>query len=114
MSEATVRPSFRRSIRSALAARSGSWVTINTEIGRSGSCQGAKEVQDLIPSMDIEVPGRFVGEEQWTVPCDGSCDRHTLLLTTRELVGKVVGTVREIHGFERLHGALLRVTTGHA
>ena len=39
MSEASVRPSLSRSMRSAFDAKSGSWVTIRMEIGLTGSWQ---------------------------------------------------------------------------
>src|SRR5262249_43415014 len=62
----------------------------------------------------VEVSGGLVGEEDERRARDRARDRDTLLLTARELRGKVFHPVRHADLLERLVHALLALVGGHA
>ena len=87
---ASSRPSRRCSTRSAIAAASGSWVTITT--ARARGCAAAQHGGAVVL---VEVAGRLVGENELGVVDERACDRQTLLLAARQLVRAPVGDLRE-------------------
>src|SRR4029077_20019666 len=54
--------------------------------------QRPKEGDDLGPMLGIQVSGGLVGENDLGLMHDRSRDRHTLLLTARELAGTMVSS----------------------
>src|SRR5208337_1079081 len=54
-----------------------------------GLVELAKDTHDLGAVMRVERTGRFIREEDLWLVDQGPCDRHALLLSTRELGRKV-------------------------
>ena len=55
---------------------------------------------DLFTAGDVEVAGRFVGQQHGAVACDGSSDGDTLLLTARKLVRNEMHAVAQTYLFQ--------------
>ena len=52
-------------------------------------------IDDELTGIAVEVPGRFVGEQQLWSGDEGAGDRHALLLAARQLAGIMGQTVIE-------------------
>ncbi len=93
-------------MRSAWAAMRGSWVTMSTAwphvLGDLVQQPG-----DLVRRARIQVPGRFVGEDQHRVGEQRARDRHALLLPRRKLVGPVAQSVAQADLLQPLGRLLL-------
>jgi hypothetical protein len=48
------------------------------------------EIEDLVPTLGVQVTGGLVREQQWGLQQQGTAKGHTLPLTTRQLVRVVV------------------------
>src|SRR5690349_20497995 len=53
----------------------------------------------------VKVTRRFIGQDYFRFGHNGTRDSHTLLLSTRQLLRKVIATVHDIHAFEHLFHA---------
>src|ERR1700704_5594697 len=53
--------------------------------------------------MAVEIAGRLVSQQQSRIADDSAGNGDALLLATRELLGKMVHTVFEIHKFQGGH-----------
>ena len=73
----------------------------------------AEQAQELRGEVRIEIPGRFVREDQPGLVGQRSCDGDPLLLTARESVGKSRLAVLQPEPFEDLEGAALGLTRRH-
>src|SRR5207249_9162127 len=62
--------------------------------------------EDLGRRAGVEVPGRFVGEDDRRVVEQRTGDRHALLLTAAQFAGLVVHSRAEADGGERILRAL--------
>ena len=80
-----------RSTRSAIAAASGSWVTITT----ARPAQPAEQLQDRGAVVGVEAPGRLVGQHELRVVDERAGDREPLLLAARQLARQVTGDVAQ-------------------
>ena len=58
--------------------------------GLSLTVQFLEYHHDFVTRAGIEVAGRFVGENNYGIVHEGSCNGHALLLAARELVRQVV------------------------
>ena len=79
------------STRSAIAAASGSWVTMTT----ARPVRLRSSASTAAPFSRVEVAGRLVGQDELGVVDQRSRDREPLLLAPGELMRKVVGDVRQ-------------------
>ena len=68
----------------------------------------------LLTILRVEVTRRLIGKDQLGIRHEGAGDSHALLLTTRELLWEVAGTVRDVHTVEHLLYALLTLRGFHA
>ena len=62
---------------------------------RPASALGLQQREDLYPGVEVELAGRFVGEEDGVPRGEGAGDRDALLLAAGELVRVVVDPRRE-------------------
>ena len=70
--------------------------------GRTLAVQLRKQFHHLAAVLRVEVTRGLVGQDQLGVRHHGTGDGHTLLLSARELLGEVFGTVRNIHAAQDL------------
>ena len=63
------------------------------------------DVHDLAAGFDVEVAGRFVGEEDAGVVHEGAGDGDALAFAAGELAGAVLEAVGEAELFEKVYGA---------
>ena len=61
-----------------------------------------QRLHDLMRGARVEIPGRFVGEEQARRIDQGPCDRHPLLLPAGELVRRITRTIAKPKPVQRL------------
>src|ERR1700682_2468467 len=66
----------------------------------------AQQPHDLEARFAVEVPGRFIGEEDCRVGHECPGDGDALLLPAREFVGQVAGAFQQTDRFERGHRPL--------
>src|SRR5579883_1249228 len=78
--------------------------------GGSLPVQLREQLHHLLSRRGIEVTGRLVGENQFGSGDHGTGDRHTLLLTSRELLRSVARPVRDLHALESLAHPHLALT----
>jgi hypothetical protein len=64
-----------------------------------------KETHDAIPSFEVEISRRLVGENETGTVKESSCDYNTLLLTTRQGVGHSFFAASHIDKIEHLSNA---------
>src|ERR671933_3043144 len=69
------------------------------------SVEMKQEVEDFPRGVGVEVAGGLVGPDDGGLVDKGAGFSHSLLLAAGELVGTVVGPVRQVHPFEHLEGA---------
>src|SRR2546422_6115771 len=62
--------------------------------------EATEQVEDLLPSLRVELPGRLVGQEERRIVREGHSDRDPLLLAPAQLVGTVARTLRHAHELE--------------
>src|SRR5262249_2657454 len=87
-----MRPSLNTNTRFAYWAISGSWVTMTMVI----PCLALSRCRiPIISVLAVEIPCRLVGENDGGAIGQGSGDRHTLLLATRELTRLVPSPLRQ-------------------
>jgi len=66
-----------------------------------------EQVHHLLAVLGVEVTGGLVGEDELGIGDHGASDGDTLLLTARELLREVLGTVRDGHPFHHGRDPLL-------
>ncbi len=54
-----------------------------------------KQLHDLLTHIAVQISGRFICQQQSRCADDGSCDGHTLLLSTRKLGGEMMHACRK-------------------
>src|ERR1700681_984757 len=69
---------------------------------RAALMQLAQQIHDGFAALRIEIPGGLVRQEDHGFTPDGPRDGHALLLSARELTGKVFRTVRHADALEGL------------
>ena len=69
--------------------------------------QFGEEVHHFLTVLRVEVTGRFVGKDKLRIGYHGTGNGYTLLLTTRELLRLVLGTVADVHALEHIVHHLL-------
>jgi hypothetical protein len=79
--------------------------------GHSVISQGSHDIEDITHCFWIQRAGRFVEEHRLRVHGKSPCDRHTLLLTSGQLVWIVVRAVVEIDVFQKPAGTIYRLIT---
>src|SRR5688500_14061234 len=62
--------------------------------------QLGKKFHYLFTIGGVQVTSRFIGKDHARFGYDGASDRYTLLLSTRQLLGKVIPAVHDIHAFK--------------
>src|ERR1043166_3940772 len=82
--------------------------------GRPFAVQLAQQLHHRFAVFRVEVSGGLVRQQDRRRAGDGAGDRDALLLTARELRGKVLGAVRHADLLERRHHALLALGRLHA
>ena len=70
------------------------------------SAQLAKQIDDFLPGVGIEVAGGFIGKDDAGVIDECASDSGALLLTSAELTGAMPGTVGEIHSLKSCESTL--------
>ena len=111
---ATIRPSARKTARSAYDAATGSWVTM-TMVWPKFRDRGLHEREHFGAAARVEVAGRFVGEDDLR-PGD-QCPRHgdALLLSAGQLRGRCASRVAEPDGLDDLvEPGLVELAAGEA
>ena len=68
--------------------------------GGSFLVQFGQQIHHFGSVLRVEVTGRFVGQNQFGIRDYGTGDGYTLLLSAGELLGKVFGTVADVHAFQ--------------
>src|SRR5512136_756009 len=58
--------------------------------------QSGEKAHNLLSIAGVEVPRRLIGKNQLGIPDNGPGNGNSLLLSTRELLGKVVLAVRDL------------------
>src|SRR3982074_1618666 len=66
----------------------------------------AQQLHDLETGFAVEVPCRFIGQQDGRARHQRAGDGNALLLAARELVGQVAGAFQQTDRFERGHRAL--------
>jgi hypothetical protein len=82
--------------------------------GGAGAVQLAQQVHDGFAVLGVEVTGRLVGEQNRRLAGDGSCHGDTLLLTTGELGGQMLRSVRHANALQGGVGAFATLGRLHA
>ena len=67
----------------------------------------------LYGSLAVESACRLIGEYYGRIGDKGACYRHTLLLSTRQLAGKMVGPLPKSHAVELLESHGITLTSRH-
>ena len=75
-------------------------IMCNHDYGSSITVQLAQEFEYFFAIRCIEVTGRFVSENQLGIGDNCSCHGDTLLLTARQLLRSVIGTMRNTDAFQ--------------
>ena len=72
-----------------------------------------KELHHFEAVLRVEVSRRLVGKNEFGLADNGTGDGHSLLLTSRNLLRIVLGTLTEIHLAEYVEHALLALLLWH-
>ena len=70
--------------------------------GGSFLVQLGKEVHHFQAVLGVEITRRFVGKDEFGVGNHGTGNGYTLLLTTRELLREVLGSVADVHALQHV------------
>src|SRR5579872_6199565 len=81
---------------------------------RAGGMELLEQIHDRLAAARVEVAGRLVREQHERLAGDGARHRDALLLTARELTGKVLRAVRHADALERRFDALTALRGLHA
>ncbi len=81
----------------------------NNHHGHAFPCQTADNGQHLAHHRRIQSRGGFVKEQNLGFHGQAPGNGNTLLLPARQLVGKIVGFLRQSNHFEQLHGLAVRL-----
>ena len=76
--------------------------------------QFADQPQHLLHLDEVEVRGRFVGEDQRRIERDRAGDGNALLLSTAQVARPVFHPLVQVHPLEQFLGALARGPARHA
>ena len=69
-----------------------------------------QEPHHLDAVLGIQITGRLIGKDQLRVGDQRPGDRHTLLLTSGELLGKVLGAMPHVHTAQHLLHSLFALS----
>lgn len=69
--------------------------------------QFAEQLHHLHAVLGVEITRRLIGKDDARLAHHGTGYRHTLLLTTRELVGIMLGTMAELYLAQDVEHSLL-------
>ena len=75
--------------------------------------QLGEQLHYLLSVLGIEVTRRLVGQDKARFAHHGTCYGHTLLLTARELLWIVLGTMAHVHTAQDVQHPLLTLALGH-
>ena len=85
-------------------------VTLGVSYHYNGSTfliQFGKEVHYFLSVLGVEVTRRFIGKDELGICYHGTGNGYALLLTPRELLWIVLGTMADVHAFQHVVHHLL-------
>jgi hypothetical protein len=59
----------------------------------TGTGQTSQQLEHMIPGFHIQITGRLIGKHQQRIVYQRTSDGYPLLLTTRQTIGRGLGTV---------------------
>ena len=74
----------------------------------------SENIHYLHGGLAVECACRLVGEQDFRLCDDGSCDGYALFLSAGHLVGQMVRPVFQAHALELLHGKHITLLAGDA
>ena len=74
----------------------------------------SEQVHHLLRRLAVESAGRLVGQNDLRPGDQRAGDRHALLLSSRHLVGHVVGPIAQSEPVEELEGHRVALAAGHS
>ncbi len=60
-----------------------------------------QQLQNAASRIEVQIAGGFVGNDQRWFVHDGACDRHTLLFSARQFIGKSISALANVQLLEQ-------------
>src|SRR5260221_2164158 len=74
----------------------------------------ADQLEDRLPSLRVEIPGRLIGEDESRTMNDGPANGHTLHFSAGELIREALRSMYQANALEYSNGARLELAPWNA